>query len=142
MYKTITGGKGNIYQDARLKFISSSVFKDRGFPVLERIVKYMKDELNLTYHEIALLLSRNDRTIWTSYNRAKDKDVKKVIGENDVLIPISVFQDRTISVLETMVRYMKEELNLRYHEIALLLNRNDRTIWTVYSRAKKKANIK
>ena len=60
------------------------------------------------------------------------KEVKKVE------IPSNIFRDRTLSVLEIMVEYLKEEINLSYHEIAVLLNRDDRTIWTVYNRAKKK----
>jgi len=30
---------------------------------------------------------------------------------------------------------------LTYHEIAVITNRDDRTIWTVYNRAKKKRTI-
>ena len=58
--------------------------------------------------------------------------------EREVLIPSSVFLDRNISVLEALVKYLKEQKKLTYHEIAVLLNRDDRTIWTCYSRAMKK----
>jgi hypothetical protein len=40
---------------------------------MESVVYYMKDTLDLTYHEIALQLNRDDRTIWTVYNRAIKK---------------------------------------------------------------------
>jgi hypothetical protein len=33
---------------------------------------------------------------------------------------------------------LKEEKEMTYHKIAEALNRDDRTIWTVYNRAKKK----
>ncbi len=49
------------------------VLRDRGLSVLEAIVEYLKDEKRLTYQEIALMLNRNDRTVWTCYNRAKEK---------------------------------------------------------------------
>ncbi len=63
----------------------------------------------------------------------------RIRSEHDVVyLPVDLFADRTLSVLEVMVRWLKEEQNLSYHEIALLLNRNDRTIWTVYSRVTKK----
>ncbi len=55
-----------------------------------------------------------------------------------VPIPSSVFRDRSLSVLEAMVEYLKDQQHLTFHEIAVLLNRDDRTIWTVYSRAGKK----
>jgi DNA-directed RNA polymerase specialized sigma24 family protein len=43
-----------------------------------------------------------------------------------------------VSILESIVAYMKDARGLSYHEIALILNRNDRTIWTVYNRTAKK----
>ena len=66
----------------------------------------------------------------------------KAMKESKVNIPIYIFQDRTLSVLEVMVEYLKEKLKLNYHEIAVLLNRDDRTIWTCYNRAKKKRKSK
>ena len=53
-------------------------------------------------------------------------------------IPTYLFRDRSVAVLEALVEYLKDVKGLTYHEIALMLNRNDRTIWTVYDRAKKK----
>ncbi len=52
------------------------IFKDRKVSVLEAISEYMKDTMGLSYHEIAVMLNRNDRTIWTCYNRAKQKRKK------------------------------------------------------------------
>lgn len=64
------------------------------------------------------------------------------IHENEVVnIPSSIFKDRRLKVLEAIVEYMKENLNLSYKEIAVLLNRNERTIWTVYNRVRKKLKI-
>ncbi len=53
-------------------------------------------------------------------------------------IPSFVFKDRTLSVLEVMVEYLKDNKNMKFHEIALIINRDDRTVWTVYRRAKLK----
>ena len=53
-------------------------------------------------------------------------------------IPLLVLRDRRISVLEAIVEYLKDEKELTYHEIAVMLNRDDRTIWTCYHRAKTK----
>jgi len=60
----------------------------------------------------------------------------------EIRIPLKIFRDRNFKPLEAICRYMKDELKLSYHEIALLLNRNDRTIWTCYHRAKKKEENK
>jgi len=53
-------------------------------------------------------------------------------------IPASIFRDRSLKPLEVIVEYLKEVEHLTYHQIAKLLNRDDRTIWTVYQRAKRK----
>ncbi|MAG50254.1 hypothetical protein CL621_01275 [archaeon] len=58
--------------------------------------------------------------------------------EEYISIPSHVLKDRTLSVLEALVEYLKEKQNLTYHEISILINRDERNIWTVYSRAKKK----
>lgn len=58
--------------------IPSHIFKDRNLSVLESIVVFLKDNLNFNYSQIAKLLNRDDRTIWTVYNRSKKK-IKKVI---------------------------------------------------------------
>ncbi len=70
-------------------------------------------------------------------NAKKDraKDLK------EIKIPVSIFRDRQLAVLEALVEYLKEKLSLSYHEIGILTNRNERTIWTVYNRAKKKRGI-
>jgi hypothetical protein len=71
--------------------------------------------------------------------------VKEKKGSNSVSsvdIPSHIFRDRSVKVLEAVVEFLKEKKNLTYHEIAVLLNRDDRTIWTVYSRAKKKRKKK
>jgi len=34
---------------------------------------YLKDEKEMSYHEIAEVLNRDDRTVWTCYNRGKKK---------------------------------------------------------------------
>jgi len=44
---------------------------------MESVVSYMKDVLDLSYHEIAEQLNRDDRTIWTVYNRALKKRGEK-----------------------------------------------------------------
>jgi len=64
------------------------------------------------------------------------KKIKK--KEEYISIPSYILKDRTLSVLEALVEYLKEKLNLTYHEISILINRDERNIWTVYSRAKKK----
>lgn len=122
--------------------IPLSVFLDRSISVLEAVSEYFMDEKGMSYHEIAVLLNRDDRTIWTCYNRAKKKRSKHVLAaEGGKCVPSSVFLDREVSVLEAITEYLKDEKGLSYHEMAVLLGRNDRTVWTCYNRAKKKRGV-
>ena len=60
-------------------------------------------------------------------------------GKNtEIKLPLEIFRDRSLSVLEVISEYLHDELKLSFHEIAKLMNRDDRTIWTCYHRAKKK----
>lgn len=118
--------------------IPVSIF-DKGLGALETIVKYLKEELDLGYHKIALLLNRNDRTIWTTYNKAlRKKKERLTVKETRFFTPISIFKNRRLSVLEALVSYLKDEYKLSYHEISILINRDQRNVWTVYDRAMRK----
>jgi hypothetical protein len=122
--------------------VPSSIFLDRELAPLESISEYLKDEKGLTYHEIAVLVGRDDRTIWTCYNRVKKKRTAKAKkaapAEKVVEIPLEIFKNRTLAPLESITAHLKDIAHLSFHEIAVLLNRDDRTIWTCYNRVQKK----
>ena len=119
-------------------FLPVSIFDNDKLTPKEIIVRYLKENLNLKYKDIAKLLKRNTIPINNCYNRAIKKYHKKIVAkESKYIIPNSVFTNE-LSIFEAIVSYMKDSLKLRYHDIAILLKRNDRTIWTVYHRAKKK----
>ena len=120
--------------------IPISVFKNDKLGSLETIVKYLRENLLLSFKQIASLTNRNDVALAVSYRNAKRKlEAKFAIEEiSPYSLPVTILQDRKLSVLENIVSYLKDTFGLAYHKIALLLNRNDRTIWTVYQRAKKK----
>ena len=116
-----------------------SVFKNDYLGSLETIVKYLKEELNLRFHEIAVLLNRDDRTIWASYKIACKKRKEKLSAkESKFFIPVYIFTHRKFGVLEAIVGYLKDNFKLRYSEIAELLNRDERNIWTAYNHYKRK----
>ena len=116
-----------------------SVFKNDYLSSLETIVKYLRENLLLTYKQIADLTNRNDIALAVTYRNAKKKMEAKFAEEiSPYSIPVSILKDRNISVLENIAAYLKDTFGLTYHKIAVLMNRNDRTIWTVYQRAKKK----
>jgi DNA-binding CsgD family transcriptional regulator len=118
--------------------IPISIFSNRELGVLELVVKYLKEEHKYGFTEIAKLLKRDRRTVWTTYHFATKKLPAKLRMDASEGIPLAVFQDRGLGVLESLTVYLKEVRSMRYSQIARILNRDQRTIWTVYSRAKKK----
>lgn len=119
--------------------IPISVFKNDYLSALETIVKYLRENMLLSFKQIASLTNRNNVALAVTYRNAKKKLATKFVEEiSPYSIPVSILKNRKLSVLENIVSYLKDTFGLTYHKIALLLNRNDRTIWTVYQRAKKK----
>lgn len=55
-------------------------------------------------------------------------------------IPIEILNNRKLGMLESVTVFLKDKKKLTYSQIAKLLNRDDRTIWTSYNKAKKKLN--
>ena len=115
-----------------------SVFKNDKLGSLETIVKYLRENKLLAFKQIGSLTNRNDIALAVTYRNAKRKLEAKFIEEiSPYYLPVSILKDRKLSVLENIVSYLKDTFGLTYHKIAVLLNRNDRTIWTVYQRALK-----
>lgn len=88
---------------------TSQIFDDQTIQTLEKITQHIK----------------------------KIKDTKPKPAEK-FTIPINIFSDRKLTVLEHVITYLKEHQSLTYQKIAIMLNRNPRTIWTVYQRVRKK----
>ena len=118
-------------------FIPLSIFNNK-LSSLEVISKYLFENQNLSLIEISKLLNRSNRNIWNAYNRSKKKFPDKLAPKESILMPISGLRNLNFTLLENIVLFLKENIKLSYHEIAVLLQRDDRTIWTVYQRAKKK----
>ena len=112
-----------------------SIFKQELAP-LEALVKYLKEYKLLSLKEISIRLDRSIKTIWTTYNNCRDSVL--LLESSDYTIPLSIFSHAKLSVLECVVSELRNSHNLTYHEIAVMLNRDDRTIWTVAKRAEKK----
>ena len=123
-----------------VQYAPSYIFLNRKHTILEALIVFLRERKKLSYRKIANLLNRDHRFVYNSYANAKDKELitKYTISPNYKLIPISIFSYKKIPALEAITLYLKDELSLTYHKISLLLNRDDRTIWTVYQRTKKK----
>lgn len=121
--------------------IPSFIFRERNLGILEAVAKYLKEELDLTYHKIAVLLNRDDRVVWVTYNKAIKKTKERfVIAEPNYWLPVSIFADANLGPLEAISKYLVDDAKLDFSEIANLLNRDNRSIWACYKRSKKKLN--
>jgi DNA-directed RNA polymerase specialized sigma24 family protein len=117
--------------------IPITIFNDK-LSSLESIVKYMKENLNMGYKGIAEVLYKNPGLIGVIYRNAKRKMSEAFeVSPSKVSIPFSAFYPE-LTVFESVVYYLKNNYNFNYRNIAQLLKRDERTIWTVYQRAKKK----
>ncbi len=117
--------------------IPITIFSHKTSP-LESLVKYLKENYNLKLSQIALLLNRDHRTIWITYDSAYKK-IKEPFSKKkrDYFIDIEKFSNRRISVLEIVCNHLTE-LGFSITQISSLLNKHRNTIWSVLSRYKKK----
>lgn len=69
---------------------------------------------------------------------SKKADLK---SKFNTIIPLNIFRNTSFTIFEALVSYLKDVEGLRYREIAILLDRDERNIWTVYNRARKKKGI-
>ena len=111
------------------------IFQERKLGILEILIKYLKEEKNFRYNQIAKLLNRDERTVWVSYHNALHKrKVRFNVSDSSYWIPVSIFSNRALGTLQTIVTYLKEKFSLSYHEIGVLLHRDDRIIWATYNK--------
>ncbi len=119
--------------------LPASIFDNTILSSLELIVKYLHENLGLKFSKIAKLIGRNNVALANSYRIAVQKHPSKLVVKPSVfVVPCSILKNRKLSVLENISYYLKNNYKLTYHDVAVLLRKNDRTIWTVYQRALKK----
>ncbi len=117
--------------------IPVSIF-NRYLSCFEAVVLYLRDYLGLSNKRISLLTARKQNTISSTYKKALGKFSGKLSQDSEYSIPLEVIKDRGLSVLENICYYLRKEYGLSNNGIAELLNLNNKTIWTVMARARKK----
>ena len=69
----------------------------------------MRENLELSYHDIGEILNRDERTIWTACKKANEKyegEIKsRDLGKSkEVYLPMEIFEDRDFTVLESIIK--------------------------------------
>ena len=109
---------------------------------LESIVKFLRENREMSYTMIGEHLERNPRTLAVTYAVAHQKMPERfdISIDNDVKrIPFTAFS-RRLGVLECICIYLKSQDN-SYAEIARMIHKDQRTVWTVCKRAERKLEI-
>lgn len=124
--------------ESETSFIPIEIFADRKLSSLQALVKYLIENKDLKKSQIASLLDRNNKTIWSTYDAAKKLKKEKFFVEHSELpVPLSIFKNRELSVLENLVNYLKKK-GFSNQKIIFLLDRKASTISTVIKRAMNK----
>jgi len=118
-----------------------SIFGGKLSP-LEALVKYLKENEGFRLSDIATMLGRDKSTVWNTYRNAREKLRKRLDAETSTLfLPIDRFRGTPLSIMEVVVTELREGQNMRFSVMARLLNRDQRTLWTVYDRSKNKRKV-
>ena len=119
-------------------YIPSCIFSQK-LSSTETIIKFLKESYDLNFQQIASLLNKKRQSVWRSYKSAAKKH-KEALQVTNLFypIPIHIFKDSKLSLLETLVVFLKDSHKLTFSEISAILMRDQRTVWTSYSRARKK----
>ncbi len=119
-------------------FIPVSIFSNNRLSCLESIVKYLRENERMSNAETARLLGRAQASVWITYRNAAKKLAKYFVADTpDLMIPTEALSSG-LSALESISLYLNKKYGIGYSKIAKLLNRDQRTIWTVCDRARKK----
>ncbi|OIO43517.1 hypothetical protein AUJ64_02245 [Candidatus Pacearchaeota archaeon CG1_02_39_14] len=116
-----------------------SIFRSKLSPA-EALCRYLKDE-GKRFSEIAKLIGRDQRTVWNNYMNSRKKVKVKLKTEEGEGVPVGIFADNRLSVLESVVFYLKKA-GRKNNEIAEVLGRDSKNVWTLNSRAQKKKRNK
>lgn len=75
-YRAVWGayrhGKDFTKPEPGVHYLPMSCFTP-GLSIMEAVTRYLKETMSMRLHDIALELGRDDRTIWTHYDRSQKK---------------------------------------------------------------------
>ncbi len=120
--------------------IPVSLFAASPLSSLEAITVYLREESGLKFSQMEKIVGRNQIVLSTTYRNARKKYRQQLtVPDSKETIPSYILKNKQLSVLENIVFYLKSKYHLHNSEIAKLLNKDPRTIWTVLYRIQKKA---
>ena len=112
----------------------ASIFSTELTP-FESICTFLVEQRSMKYKDIAQLVHRDTAIVGITYRRARKKHPAALPMHSEVIVPFDIFSER-MTLFESIVLHLTKTHTVA--QIAALLNRKYRTIWTGYSRARKK----
>ncbi len=105
----------------------------------EALYKFLKENEGFSYKKIAGATKRDQRSVWATYQRARKKKKQKfLLKEEQYIFPLSIFKNRSYSLLESVVFYANTVYNLSNPQIAKLLHKSPNSIAVLMKRARDK----
>jgi len=110
---------------------------------LEALVKYLRENLNFKYKYINEISNKSIGALGKTYASASLKQKEKfVIKDFKNSIDIEILFAEGFTVLANIILFLRDSKAMKFSEIAALLSRNVKSVWTVYHNAKEKKNKK
>ena len=132
-------GKASIKKADDVVAIPLEIFKQK-LGAAEVLCKYLRENKGMKFSEIAKTLNRDQRTVALNYNKSLRKKKDKIELKESRFVPSSTFSDRRLSILESLVYYLRNK-KISNAEIAKMLDKDPRNVWTLHSRAVKKLKV-
>lgn len=120
-------------------FVPLSIFSHKLKPA-EALCQYLKEKEGLSNKQIAVLINRKEKSVWATCQRAVQKKKpgkqKFIEKEKKYFLPVSIFSNRSYSLLGNVIIYLKEVHHLSNKSIAELLDTSPNSIAVIAKRGK------
>lgn len=88
--------------------------------------------------DLEIFLKSHSEKELTLLKNLIDKLLLQKLKENEISIPLSIFS-KNLNPAEALIKFLKENKNLRLSEISKLLDKKENAVWLSYKRATSKS---
>ncbi len=121
---------------SRNNLIPVTIFSKK-LSCFEALCRYLHENKQISIRQIATKLGKSYRNIWLTYSHANTKLSTPIVPKHtEFYIPLSTIAKQD-SVLTAVTVFLKERHHLSFKQIGQLLGRSNKTLWTVYNRARR-----
>ena len=112
---------------------------DSNLGALEALVKYLREDCSMKNKQVSEMTGRKTTTVSTAYRKAVSKfSTRFKIKNPNFTVRLNILLAENYTVLENLIMYLRDNEKNKFSEIAKRLNRDIRSVWTIYNRAQKK----